>query len=327
MPKDRPPVFSVAPMMDWTDRHCRYFHRLLAPSALLYTEMVHSAAVLHGDRDRLLGNDGVFGPVALQLGGSEPAQMAQAASIAEQYGYDEININVGCPSDRVQSGQFGACLMARPDVVADCVTAMRAKVSVPVTVKTRIGIDDLDSNEFFRRFVDTVADAGCTTFIVHARIAVLAGLSPKQNREIPPLNYPRVHRLVSDRPDLTVALNGGLKTIDQVREQLKHVHSVMIGRAAYQTPYFLAQLHHALVKNSPLPTRFEIMEKLLDYAREQGAQGIPLRAIARHTLGLFQGMPGARRFRRTLSEGMHHRSATAEVLQSALAQLDRSSCH
>lgn len=314
-------------MMDWTDRHCRYFHRLLAPSALLYTEMVHSAAIIHGDRERLLGNAGIAGPVALQLGGSDPAQMAAAAKIGEQFGYDEININVGCPSDRVQSGQFGACLMARPQTVADCVAAMRDSVSVPVTVKTRIGIDDQDSYAFLLDFIDTVAAAGCTSFIVHARIAILAGLSPKQNREIPPLNYPRVHRLATERGHLTIALNGGLKTRAAVREQLNHVHSAMIGRAAYQTPYFLAELEHELVENSALPTRLEIMEQLLEYARRECAAGIPLRAIARHTLGLFQGMPGARRYRRALSEGMHDRSAGVHVLQDALAQLDRSSCH
>ena len=312
---------SVAPMMDWTDRHCRFFHRLLAPTALLYTEMVHCAAVIRGDRERLLDSGGVQGPVALQLGGSNPHDMAEAANIGAQFGYDEININVGCPSDRVQSGQFGACLMARPHVVADCFARMHARVDVPVTVKTRIGIDDQDSDAFFFDFVDRVAEAGCRTFIVHARIAVLAGLSPKQNREVPPLNYARVYRLKERRPELNIVINGGLRTLAEVQAQRGHVDGVMIGRAAYQTPYFLAELHHALNADAPLPTRVAVMAELMRYARAQAASGIPLRAVARHTLGLFQGQPGARRFRRVLSEGMHHKSAGVSVLEDALAQI------
>ncbi|MEO1575539.1 MAG: tRNA dihydrouridine(20/20a) synthase DusA, partial [Pseudomonadota bacterium] len=231
------------------------------------------------------------------------------------------NINVGCPSDRVQSGQFGACLMARPELVADCVAAMQARVRVPVTVKTRIGIDDKDSDEFFMAFVERVAEAGCDTFIVHARIAILAGLSPKQNREVPPLNYPRVHRLKAERPELTVVINGGLRTLDDVDGQRGHVDGVMIGRAAYQTPYFLVVLERALANEHHAPTRRDIMSMLVSYVREQQAAGIPLRAVARHTLGLFQGQPGARRFRRALSEGMHHKSADVGVLEEALAQL------
>ncbi len=311
----------VAPMMDWTDRHCRYFHRLLSPSALLYTEMVHAQAVIHGDRERLLGNGDVVPPVALQLGGSDPEQMAQAAEIGEQFGYQEININVGCPSDRVQSGHFGACLMADAPRVADCVAAMQARVRVPVTVKTRIGIDDKDSDEFFSRFVQTVAAAGCTTFIVHARIAVLAGLSPKQNREVPPLNYARVHRLKHAHPELEIIINGGLHSVDDVRAQLAVVDGVMLGRAAYQTPYVLVELEQALVNNAHAPTRREIMLQLQHYIQAQAAAGIPLRAVARHTLGLFQGQPGARRFRRALSEGMHQKTADVRVLESALGQL------
>ncbi len=314
-------TYSVAPMMDWTDRHCRYFHRLLAPSAMLYTEMVHAAAIVHGDRDRLLSNADVTGPVALQLGGSDPVQMAEAATIGERYGYAQININVGCPSDRVQSGQFGACLMSRPEVVAACVTAMRERVSVPVTVKTRIGIDDLDSDDFLFSFVERVADAGCAEFIVHARIAILSGLSPKQNREVPPLNYPRVHRLAKALPALRLEINGGFRDLDSIAAQRLHVDGVMLGRAAYQTPFFLAQVENALVARRPLPERFDIMRQLARYARDQQAAGIPLRAIARHTLGLFQGLPGARRYRRTLSEGMHRPDADADLLERALDEL------
>jgi tRNA-dihydrouridine synthase A len=308
-------------MMDWTDRHCRYFHRLLAPTARLYTEMVHSAAVVRGDRVRLLDNSEVAPPVALQLGGSDPRQMAEAAVIGEAFGYDEININVGCPSDRVQSGQFGACLMARPTLVADCVRQMRDRVQIPVTVKTRIGIDDQDNDDFLFEFVDEVADAGCRSFIVHARIALLAGLSPKQNREIPPLNYERVYRLAARRRDLAITLNGGLADIATVVAQRGKVAGVMIGRAAYQTPYFLALVSSALGAGGAVPTRRQIMHRLIDYAAAQTASGIPLRAVARHTLGLFQGRPGARRFRRTLSEGMHEPGAGVDVIWQALDQL------
>ncbi|MFK8016170.1 MAG: tRNA dihydrouridine(20/20a) synthase DusA [Gammaproteobacteria bacterium] len=326
MKRATPLRLSVAPMMDWTDKHCRYFHRLLAPDALLYTEMVHSAAVVHGDRDRLLDNSSVTGPVALQLGGSDPAQMAEAAAIGEQYGYAQININVGCPSDRVQSGQFGACLMARPAVVAQCVREMRARVSVPITVKSRIGIDEQDSEEFLRDFVDQVADAGCSHFIIHARIAILAGLSPKQNREIPPLNYPRVHRLALQRPDLDIEINGGFRDVESVTEQAGHVDGVMIGRAAYQTPYLLASLQQALrpgeSPESGFPTRSDVMEDVIAYAAQQRAAGIPLRAVARHTLGLFQGLPGARHFRRAMSEGMHQPDADVDVIWSALGELE-----
>ncbi|MEM6640301.1 MAG: tRNA dihydrouridine(20/20a) synthase DusA [Pseudomonadota bacterium] len=312
---------SVAPMMDWTDRHCRVFHRMLSPSARLYTEMVHCAAVLRGDRDRLLDNRDVRGPVALQLGGSDPAQMAEAAAVGVKYGYDEININVGCPSDRVQSGHFGACLMAHPETVAACVRAMRARIDVPVTVKTRIGIDDDDSDAFFFDFVDQVCEAGCTHLIVHARIAVLAGLSPKQNREIPPLNYARVHRLKTRCPDLHVTINGGLRSPVDVAAHTNHVDGAMIGRAAYQTPWLLAELEHQRGSALAPPSRHDVMRQLMDYAQHERARGIPLRAVARHTLGLFQGQPGARRFRRTLSEGMHRPDADVSVIEQALSHV------
>ncbi len=300
---------SVAPMMDWTDRHCRYLHRLLAPDALLYTEMVHSAAVVRGDTDRFLDPGEVEGPVALQLGGCDPAEMAAAARLGEQYGYDVININVGCPSDRVQSGRFGACLMAQPQVVADCVRAMTECVSIPVTIKTRIGIDDRDSDEFLAAFVDATAAAGCRDFVVHARIAVLSGLSPKQNREIPPLNYPRVYRLKRERPQLRIVVNGGIRDVGAARAHLARVDGVMIGREAYHNPMFLAALDRALHPDRPLPERDAVLRDYAAYAERQLATGIPLRAVARHTLGLFQGQPGARRFRRILGEGMQDRDA------------------
>jgi tRNA-dihydrouridine synthase A len=314
-----PAGLSVAPMMDWTDRHCRYFHRLLAPSAVLYTEMVHSAAIVRSDHARLLDNREVHGPVVLQIGGCDPQEMAEAAAIGAGYGFAQININVGCPSDRVQSGRFGACLMAQPERVAACVQAMRERVDVPVTVKTRIGIDDHDSDAFFARFVDTVAAAGCDTFVVHARIAVLAGLSPKQNREVPPLNYARVHRLKSRRPELTVVLNGGLTQTDQVSAHAGRVDGVMIGRAAYHNPWLLTQLERLHNPAYVAPEREAVLMEMANYAERQVAQGIPLRAIARHTLGLFQGLPGARAFRRTLSESMPEPGASPDLLRRALA--------
>ncbi len=309
---------SVAPMMDWTDRHCRYLHRMLAPEALLYTEMVHCAAVVRGDTGRFLDPGEVEGPVALQLGGCDPAEMAAAARLGEQYGYAAININVGCPSDRVQSGRFGACLMASPDVVAECVRAMRAAVSVPVTVKTRIGIDDHDSDAFLDAFVDETANAGCRDFVVHARIAVLAGLSPKQNREIPPLNYARVARLKARRPELSIVVNGGIRERAAVDEHLAHFDGVMIGREAYNNPMFLAQLDAHLSATRAVPDRGEVFARYIDYAERQRAAGIPLRAVARHTLGLFQGQPGARRFRRVLGEGMQRQDAGTDLMWRAL---------
>jgi tRNA-dihydrouridine synthase A len=310
----------VAPMMDWTDRHCRYFHRLLAPHALLYTEMLTADAVLHGDRVRLLGFSPAEHPVVLQLGGSDPAKLAAAATIGADVGYDEINLNVGCPSDRVQEGRFGACLMAEPNLVADCIAAMRARVAVPVTVKCRIGIDDQDAEEDFQRFVDTVAAAGCTTIIVHARKAWLEGLSPKENREIPPLDHARVWRLKRARPGLEVVVNGGIARLDDVLRHLGHVDGVMLGRAAYQTPYLLAEIHRALLASDDnLPPRAQILQQLLPYTEAHVASGGRLSAVTRHVLGLYHGRPGGRAFRRHLSENAVRPGAGADVLAAAMA--------
>jgi len=305
-------------MMDWTDRHCRFFHRLLSAHARLYTEMVTAAAVVHGDRERLLGFDSAEHPVALQLGGSNPGEMAEAAGVAARFGYDEININVGCPSDRVQSGRFGACLMATPRVVADCVRAMQAEVDVPVTVKSRIGVDDRADYGFLHQFVDTVAEAGCRVFIVHARKALLEGLSPKQNREVPPLRYEMVHRLKEDFPDLTLVLNGGIRSLDTARAQLEIMDGIMIGREAYQNPWFLAEVENALLGGVPPVSRLAVVETMLDYAQAQLAAGARLHSITRHMLGLFAGRPGARAWRRTLSENATRPGAGIDVIESAL---------
>ncbi len=305
-------------MMDWTDRHCRYFMRLLNPDALLYTEMVTAAAIHHGDAQRLLAFDPAEHPVALQLGGSDPRLMAAAARAGAEFGYDEININVGCPSDRVQSGQFGACLMARPEIVAGCVRAMQAECDVPVTVKSRIGIDDQDSEEFLRRFVDVVAAAGCDKFVVHARIAVLDGLSPKENRSVPPLNYPRVFRLKQLYPGLSIVINGGLTDVAAVEQVLQHVDGAMIGRQAYQQPYFLAELAHHFHRRRPLPDRRDIVRGMQAYAETAVAAGESLHRVTRHMLGLFAGQPGARAWRRYLSEHAHQSGAGPEILADAL---------
>lgn len=314
------PAISVAPMMDWTDRHCRYFLRLLAPSALLYTEMVTAQAVRHGDRGRLLGFHPAEQPLALQLGGSEPALLAEAAMTGLHYGYDEINLNVGCPSDRVQSGRFGACLMAEPALVRDCISAMRAAVDVPVTVKSRIGIDAHDDYGFLRDFVGTVTESGCDTFIIHARKAILAGLSPKENREIPPLRYDYVYRLKQEFPDLSITLNGGVRDLDAARRHLDHVDGVMIGREAYHNPYFLAQLEHAL-HGTPLPSREAVMQAYLEYVEARLSEGVRLNAMTRHVLGLFLGRPGARQWRRQLAEGACVRDAGTEVIREALRRV------
>jgi len=315
-------LFCVAPMMDATDRHCRYFLRQLSRHALLYTEMVTTGAIAHGNREALLGFDPAEQPLALQVGGSDPQALASAAAIAEEYGYVEININVGCPSDRVKSGRFGACLMADPDLVARCVSEMRARVSIPVTVKTRIGIDDRDRYEDLLHFVDTVHAGGCGTFIVHARKAWLSGLSPKENREVPPLHYDRVHRLKRERPDLRVVINGGLTTIDQCRQQLAHVDGVMLGRAAYRDPYLLATVDRALFNatRGP-PTRAQCVRSMADYAAGQLAHGTRLHSITRHMLGLYLHQPGARAWRRFLSENVHHAGASEQLLIDALERL------
>jgi len=316
---------SIAPMMDWTDRHCRFFLRLLAPSARLYTEMVTAAALTHGDAERLLQFDVVEHPVALQLGGSDPKMMADAAKLGAQAGYDEININVGCPSDRVQSGQFGACLMSSPDVVASCFKEMSSVSDVPVTVKTRIGIDDQISYEFLREFVAILHTAGCDTFIVHARVAILQGLSPRENRSVPPLHYDRVYELKREFPDLTIVLNGGIVSTEQVLSHLETVDGVMIGRQAYHQPYFLTELEAVLFdhKDWQAPSRHEVIELMIPYIERQMSAGTELKYITRHLLGLYAGQPGARAWRRHLSEHTHLPGAGIEVLQEALAKLPK----
>lgn len=311
--------FCVAPMMDWTDRHCRTFHRLLTRNALLYTEMLTAPAIIHGDRERLLACDAREHPVALQLGGSDPMALAEAADIGASFGYDEINLNVGCPSDRVQEGRFGACLMAEPGLVAACVSAMRARVEIPVTVKCRIGIDDQDAEDDLQKFIETVAAAGCITFIVHARKAWLAGLSPKQNREVPPLDYARVYRLKASRPDLTIVLNGGIAGLDDAEQHLAYVDGVMLGRAAYQTPYLLANVDQRLFgSNESVASRAEALELLTTYTSRHLESGGRLNNVVRHVLGLYHGQPRARTFRRHLSENAVKDGAGIEVLIDAL---------
>lgn len=307
--------------MDWTDRHCRYFMRLLSPSVFLYTEMVTAAAIHHGDAEKLLRYDASEHPIAVQLGGSDPVLMAEAAKTAAGFGYDEININVGCPSDRVQSGQFGACLMSHPQTVADCVQAMRAKVDVPVTVKTRIGIDDLDSDEFLNQFVEIVSLAGCKKFVVHARVAILDGLSPKENRAVPPLNYDRVFRLKAAYPGIEVVLNGGVAEIHQVDMLLRSVDGVMIGRQAYHHPYFLAELEHHLHPEWALPERRAVIEQMIPYIEKELVRGERLGRMTRHMVGLFAGLPGARSWRRYISEHAYREGAGVEVIRNALDEV------
>ena len=317
-----PPIdetrLSVAPMMDWTDRHCRTFHRVLAPKARLYTEMVHAQAVLHGDRDRLLGFDPTEHPVALQLGGSEPALLARAARIGEESGYDEVNLNVGCPSDRVQAGRFGACLMKEPACVADCVAAMAASVRVPVTVKCRLGVDEMEDYDVFAAFVDTVATAGCRLFVVHARKAWLSGLSPKENREIPPLRHEWVWRLKRERPQLRIVINGGLTDVAGALSHLPEVDGVMLGRVAYHEPYRLHELHAALF-DTAIESREELLRRWLPYVEAQLARGVALKHMTRHVLGLFHGQPGGRAFRQVLSERAPREGAGLDVIEAAIA--------
>ncbi len=315
---------SVAPMMDWTDRHCRVFHRLLAPGARLYTEMVHANAVIHGDRERLLGFDAVEQPLALQLGGSDPALLAQAARIAQDWGYDEVNLNCGCPSDRVQAGRFGACLMREPELVGACVEAMVAAVDVPVTVKCRLGVDDDEDYAAFAAFVDRQVDAGAAMVVVHARNAWLKGLSPKENREVPPLRYDWAYRLKKERPDLPVVLNGGLASVEAVLAQHDKVDGVMLGRAAYHDPYLLHQLEAAQA-GTPLVARQDLLRALRPYVESQLAGGMALKHITRHILGLFHGQPGGRAFRQILSEGAHRPGADWALVETALAATERRS--
>ncbi len=312
---------SVAPMMDRTDRHARYFLRLMSRSVLLYTEMISTGAILFGDRERYLAFDPAEHPVALQLGGGDPAALAECARIGAEYGYDEINLNVGCPSDRVAHARFGASLMAEPELVADCVAAMHAACHLPVTVKTRIGIDDSEDYEFLDRFVATVAEAGCGTFIIHARKAWLQGLSPKQNREVPPLRYDVVHRLKRENPGLEVVINGGIRALDAIDDQLALVDGVMIGREAYENPFLLTEIERRVFAGASLPTRHQVIEKMLPYIERQRADGVPLNRITRHMLGLFQGERGARHWRRHLSKNAHLPAAGIEIVREAGASL------
>lgn len=292
---------SVAPMMDWTTRDYRYFARLFNPNIVLYTEMVTTGAIIHGDASRHLDFSNQEHPIVLQLGGSNPYDLATCSKMAEDWGYDEVNLNVGCPSDRVQNNKIGACLMAEPNLVAECIHAMQKAVTIPVTVKHRIGIDEMQSYEEMLHFVDTVAQIGCTHFVVHARIAILQGLSPKENREVPPLRYEDVYRLKRERPQLTIEINGGIKTVEETKVHLEHVDGVMIGREAYHNPYLLAELGELWQLDAP--NRFEIMAKMMPYFEQRLAQGAPISVLTRHILGLFQHLAGARKWRQALSGG------------------------
>ncbi|WP_028766422.1 MULTISPECIES: tRNA dihydrouridine(20/20a) synthase DusA [Shewanella] len=320
MPINR--TFSVAPMLDWTDKHYRYFARLMSSQTLLYTEMVTTGAILHGRGDYLAYNEEEH-PLALQLGGSNPQDLAACAKLAGERGYDEINLNVGCPSDRVQNGRFGACLMAEPELVAECVSAMKQVVDIPVTVKTRIGIDEQDSYEFLTQLIDTVKAAGCEEFIIHARKAWLQGLSPKENREIPPLDYERVYQLKRDYPQLNISINGGVKTLEECKTHLAQLDGVMVGREAYQNPYILAQVDQQLCGlNTPVLSRDQVLERLLPYIEVHLKQGGRLNHISRHIIGLFQGEVGSRIWRRHISENAHKQGAGIEVITQARAAMD-----
>ena len=321
-------VVSIAPMMGWTDRHARYFLRLITKYSLLYTEMVNTGALLHntqkvGAQKRLLAFHASEHPLALQLGGSDPEALAQCAAMAEDAGFDEVNLNVGCPSDRVKSGHFGACLMAVPGLVANCVTAMKAKVTIPVTVKCRIGIDDMEGYQPLQHFINVVAEGGCDTFIVHARKAWLKGLSPKQNREIPPLKYDFVYRLKSEKPELNIVINGGIKTIEDVQQQLEHVDVVMIGREAYYNPYILACVDRDIYHdaNAVIKSREEIVYQMCDYIDNEIEKGVDLHSITRHILGLYHGCPGAKAWRRYLSENAHRPDADSSVVKTAVTKI------
>ncbi|PTP00251.1 tRNA dihydrouridine(20/20a) synthase DusA [Vibrio splendidus] len=315
---------SVAPMLDWTDRHCRYFHRLLSQQTLLYTEMITTGAILHGKGDFLEYNEQEH-PLALQLGGSNPVDLAACAKLAGERGYDEINLNVGCPSDRVQNGRFGACLMAEPELVADCVSAMKEVTDIPITVKTRIGIDDQDSYEFLTKFVSTVSEkGGCEQFTIHARKAWLSGLSPKENREIPPLDYDRAYQIKKDFSDLVIAVNGGVTTLEQTKEHLQHLDGVMIGREAYHSPFILAEVDQQVFGlDTPIKKRSQVVEEMYPYIERELSNGASLGHISRHMLGLFQSMPGARQWRRYISENAHKKGAGIEVMQTALAKIPK----
>ncbi|UAA39340.1 tRNA dihydrouridine(20/20a) synthase DusA [Paraneptunicella aestuarii] len=319
--------FSVAPMLDWTDRHCRYFLRLMSRNALLYTEMVTTGAIIHGKGD-FLGYNQEEHPVALQLGGSEPELMAECAVRAQEYGYDEVNINVGCPSDRVQNGSFGACLMAEPETVAACVKAMQDKVSIPVTVKCRIGIDDMDDYKDLTRFVQIVADAGCETFIVHARKAWLQGLSPKQNREIPPLMYDRVYHLKQEFPHLHISINGGVKTLGEVEEHLQHVDGVMVGREVYANPYIMADVDKRIYADDVVaPDREAVVRMMMPYIDRHIEKGGRAWHVLRHMIGIFQGQPAGRVWRRFLSENAVKPDTDSSIVEAALDAMAQTKRH
>lgn len=314
--------FSVAPMMEWTDRHDRFFLRLISTHALLYTEMVTAPAIIHGKRDYLLGFDEAEHPVAVQLGGSDPKELTEAARIADGYGYDEINLNVGCPSDRVQSGRFGACLMKEPDLVAECIATMANAVNVPVTVKCRIGVDDQDPREALPTLIEKVRDAGCRTIIVHARKAWLEGLSPKENRTVPPLDYDLVYEMKRTYPDLEICINGGIATLDEAEAHLKHVDGVMMGRMAYERPYVLADVDRRLYgSTAPARMHHEVIEAFMPYMARRLEEGVTLHAMTRHILGLFQGLPGARAWRRHISENAYKKGAGLDVVSEAVKKV------
>ena len=305
-------------MLDWSDRHYRYFMRLISRHALLYSEMVTTGAIIHGDREYLLGFDSFENPVALQLGGSSPKDLAECSKIGEEWGYDEINLNVGCPSDRVQNGAFGACLMAKPELVAECLHAMQEAVGIPVTVKHRIGIDDLDSYELLHRFMATVSASGCQTFIIHARKAFLQGLSPKENRDIPPLKYDWVYQIKKDFPALEIIVNGGIKTLEDSQTHLNNVDGVMIGREAYHNPYLLAVADGILFNDHhTVPSRGDVLQAFLPYVAEQLSKGVRLTHITKHILGLFHGQPGGRKFRQYISENAYKYDSGIEVIENA----------
>lgn len=316
------PRISVAPMMDWTTKDYRFFARLFNPNVVLYTEMVTTGAIIYGGANRHLDFNQQEQPIVLQLGGSNPQELATCTKMAEDWGYNEVNLNVGCPSDRVQNNKIGACLMAEPNLVAECIHSMQKAVSIPVTVKHRIGIDDMHSYEEMLHFVDTVAATGCTHFIVHARIAILQGLSPKENREVPPLRYEDVYRLKQERPHLTIEINGGIKTFEETQQHLQHVDGVMIGREAYHNPYLLAEMGQ--LWNLEAPDRFEIMQQMMPYIHQRVAKGAPLSIITRHILGLFQNLPGARKWRQALSGGNAKTIADIEqAIQNIQAAMQR----
>lgn len=311
-------------MLDWTDRYCRYFLRLISKHAVLYTEMVTTGAILHGNRERFLDFDPSEHPVALQLGGSDPKELAECGKLGEAWGYDEINLNVGCPSDKVQSGRFGACLMMTPQLVADCVKAMKERVDIDITVKHRIGVDDRDSYAELCDFIGTISQAGCNTFIVHARKAWLQGLSPKENREIPPLSYETVHRLKQDFPQLEFIINGGITSLEQAQQQLQWVDGVMIGREAYHNPWILADADQLIFGvTQPVMDRHQIVEALIPYVEKELAQGTPLNRITRHILGLFHGRPGAKQWRRMISEESHKAGTDCQLIIQAAVQVIR----